>query len=116
MLPSRELALADLDRLLLGAEALAECLAETKVVYRKARQLLVDGDEVNELLMAAGAAGTRQSLTESIDEFEKLRHASRLSLVAAGIEEGMTITAVGKAWGVSRQLASRMAKQVRGDR
>ena len=36
-------------------------------------------------------------------------------LIAAGLEEGMTINGVSKAWGISRQLASRYAKETRGE-
>jgi hypothetical protein len=113
---SRDQAIANLDRLLEGAEALEARLATTKVSYKRARDRLAEGSSVNDALADAQAGDTRQKLTEALDEFEQLRHASRLSLVAAGIEEGMTITAVGRAWGVSRQLASRMAKEVRGER
>jgi hypothetical protein len=50
-------------------------------------------------------------MTDALDQFERLRHRSRLSLVVAGLDEGMTIGQFGRAWGFSRQLAARYAKE-----
>ncbi len=66
-------------------------------------------------LAAAGASETRESTTAMLDDFERDRHTSRMSLIAAGVDEGMSINAISRSWGVSRQLASRYVNQVRGD-
>jgi hypothetical protein len=52
-------------------------------------------------------------MTRALDEFEQLRHRSRLSLITAGLDEGMTIGQFGRAWGFSRQLAARYVKEAR---
>jgi hypothetical protein len=93
---------------------LEQCLASTKATYRKALALLEVGVDVGTALHEAGAAATRQTLTDMLDQFEQHRHLSRLTLIDAGIEEGMTINGISRTWGISRQLSSRYAKEIRG--
>jgi hypothetical protein len=109
----RDEAVNRLEVLLNAVGDLEQCLQETKVSYGVVLERLVAGTAVAGALDDAHAAQTRQTLTAALDEFEQHRHRSRLSLIAAGIEEGMTINAVSRAWGISRQLASRDAKEAR---
>ncbi len=60
-------------------------------------------------------AKARLALREAFDQFEHQRHRTRLALVRAGLEEGMTIGELGRAWGFSRQLAARYAKECRAE-
>lgn len=113
MTAKREEAVYRLEVLLNAVGDLEQCLRETKVSYGVALERLTAGADVAVVLDDAHAAQTRQTLTAALDEFEQHRHRSRLSLTAAGIEEGMTINAVSRAWGISRQLASRDAKEAR---
>jgi hypothetical protein len=53
----------------------------------------------------------RRQVTEAIEEFEAARHRLRLALFAVGKEEGASISEIGRALGVSRQLASRLAAE-----
>jgi hypothetical protein len=53
----------------------------------------------------------RRQVTESIEEFEAARHRLRLALMAVGREEGASISDVGRALGISRQLASRLSAE-----
>jgi hypothetical protein len=102
-------------RVLLGAvDDLEQCLSSTKATYRQALDLLEAGVDVETALHEAGAAATRQTLTDTLDQFEQHRHLSRLTLIDAGIEEGMTINGVSRTWGISRQLSSRYVKEIRG--
>jgi hypothetical protein len=55
--------------------------------------------------------GDRREVTETIQEFESARHQLRLALFAVGKEEGASISEVGRALGISRQLASRLAAE-----
>jgi predicted ribosome quality control (RQC) complex YloA/Tae2 family protein len=54
----------------------------------------------------------RRQVTEGIEEFESARHELRLALMAAGREEGASMSDVGRVLGISRQLASRLAAEV----
>ena len=113
MTAERDEAVYRLEVLLNAVGDLEQCLRETTVSYREALERLVAGADVAVVLDEAHAAQTRQILTAALDQFEQHRHRSRLSLTAAGIQEGMTINAVSRAWGISRQLASRDAKEAR---
>jgi hypothetical protein len=109
----RDEAVYRLEVLLNAVGDLEQCLRETKVSYGVAIERLAAGTDVADALDDAHAARTRQALTAALDAFEQHRHRARLSLTAAGIEEGMTINAISRAWGISRQLASRDAKEAR---
>jgi hypothetical protein len=110
---SRESAVEDLQRLIEGAEALGADLRTKEASYRQAIQCLEQGKAVSTALEAAGADQARVEMTRALDEFEQLRHRSRLSLITAGLDEGMTIGQFGRAWGFSRQLAARYVKEAR---
>jgi hypothetical protein len=79
------------------------------------RALIASGVDVREALSAGPMSGLRHSLTGSIEQLESARHQSRLSLVAVGLREGMTIGDFGRIWGISRQLASRYAREGRSN-
>jgi hypothetical protein len=53
----------------------------------------------------------RRQVTEAIQEFEAARHQLRLSLFVVGREEGASISRIGRVLGISRQLASRIARE-----
>ncbi len=50
-----------------------------------------------------------------LDELERARHRVRKAVFALGLSEGMTIGALGRIYGFSRQLAARIAREVRED-
>ena len=104
-----------MDRLIVSLDDLVAQLAVVRGQYTKARRSLDGGDTVETALTKARAAETRESITVALDDFEKCRHVSRLSLIAAGLDDGMSINALGKAWGVSRQLISRYVNIIRKD-
>jgi hypothetical protein len=110
---SRKQAIGDLDRLMVALDELAAQLVFVRGQYAKAKQSLEEGDTVETALDKARAAETRESIMVALDEFEKCRYVSRISLVAAGLDDGMSINALGKSWGVSRQLISRYVGLIR---
>ena len=112
---NREVALADPESLLRSAEDLAVCLRATTATYQKALEALASGMGVAPVLREVGAGDTRQRLTAALAEFEQRRHVSRLSLVAAELDEGSTIHDISRTWGISRQLASRYVNGIRSE-
>jgi hypothetical protein len=111
---SRQRAIDNLERLLGAVDELQAGLKVTKSQYRRALRALRQGESVRSALVAAGSAQTREFTTVMLEDFERARHVSRLALIEAGVDEGMSINAISRAWGVSRQLASRYVNQVRG--
>lgn len=63
------------------------------------------------VLPAVRADRWRASVTDAIKGFESTRHRVRLDLVGMSLDEGMTIAEIARAWGVSRQLASRWVQE-----
>jgi hypothetical protein len=61
----------------------------------------------------AGAPEIRFELTEALSVFEKARHEVRLSFFGFGTEQGKSMSEIGRALGVSRQLASRLAAEAK---
>ena len=112
--PSRESIRAAEDLL----EALAELRRTTRTAetdIRKAIKLAVDGADTASALAALSPADTRQTMNEALTSVEAARHAMRLEIFRQGLEEGMSIAALGRAFGFSRQLAQRFAKEARAN-
>jgi hypothetical protein len=83
----------------------------------RATRDLERGDLTIETLRTRGAPGSRQALTDAIDSFEKARHQVRLAITAFLMEEqDASVSDIGRALGISRQLSSRLAKQGRTQR
>jgi hypothetical protein len=115
MTDHRGAAITDLHRLVACVDELQVQLQATRAQYHKALVALEDGNTVESALANTEAGRTRQGLTADLDVLERARHASRLSLIAAGVAEGMSINSISRAWGISRQLASRYVHQVTAD-
>jgi hypothetical protein len=63
-------------------------------------------------LLSGGAADMREELTTALDDFEVARHAVRLSLYGVlGTDQGESISQFARSLGISRQLASRLARE-----
>jgi hypothetical protein len=113
MTDSRNQAVLDLERLVAAVDELQGGLKAAKAHYQKALRSLRRGDPVQSALAVGASASTRETTTAMLEQFERDRLASRMSLIAAGVDEGMSINTVSKAWGISRQLASRYVNRVR---
>jgi hypothetical protein len=107
----RDIALEEIDELLAAARRLRADLRAKEAVYRQVSRQLRRGTAVSATMQESGASTMRQELTDALDEFERCRHRTRLALTRAGLDEGMTIGELGRAWGFSRQLAARYARE-----
>jgi hypothetical protein len=110
---TREAVIRETERLIQLAKELHASLRVNETVYRKTLKKLRLGDPVSETLEGVDAKAARQQLNDSLGALEQCRHQVRRSLIAAGLAEGMTIADTGRAWGISRQLASRYAREIR---
>ena len=54
-------------------------------------------------------------VARQLDELERARHRVRQAVFALGLSEGMTISDLGRLYGFSRQLAARIARELRED-
>jgi hypothetical protein len=103
-----------------GVELLIESMADARrairaseVAMRRALKKVNQGVDVTAALAAAQPASTRQMVNDALTTVEQSRHAMRLKIFAYALDEGMTIAELARAWGFSRQLAARYAKEAR---
>ena len=68
---------------------------------------------IADILQSVEASDARTRLNSALVELERVRHRSRLSIIAAEVKEGSSITEVGRQWGFSRQMAQRYVKEAR---
>jgi hypothetical protein len=109
----RDEAVRDLEALIKAVDELGARLRSTKEDYAHVQHAVEEGESVAVALRGVGADQTRQAMTAALDDFERCRHVSRLSLIAAELDEGSTINEISRTWGISRQLASRYVKAIR---
>jgi hypothetical protein len=111
----RERAIGDVDVLLESAAALRAELRIFEAALRKGRRHLVRGGAAAELNEAIDIATARENLSQVAADFQAARYASRLSVFRVQAAEGMSIGAIARSWGLSRQLISRMMKEPPSD-
>jgi len=111
----RDAAIRDTERLIETAKELHAALRATEAVYRKTLKKLKQDTSISEVLSDVQAENARKELNDALEALEHGRHQARLALTAAGLEEGMAVSDTGRAWGFSRQLADRYAKEARGE-
>ena len=109
----RTSAAEEIEQLLESAKLLRADLRMKETAYRRASRMLSKGASIEDVMEASGARTGRQELTDAMADFERRRHSARRSLTAVALEEGMSIGQIGRAWGFSRQLAARYAREVR---
>ena len=98
--------------------AIVDAVDELRAVllhYKKANITLIDmvarGEPVIASLEHVDAPSLRPQLTDALDAFAGSRHEARLALLAVALEDGSSISEVGRALSISRQLASRLAAE-----
>jgi hypothetical protein len=111
---------AERDRVIHCLEALLEAdqdlrrrIRANEVLIRQSIREMKKGSTVAATMASANAGFGRESVNEALDVLTRARHQLRLAVTAAGLSEGMSIGDLGRAWGISRQLASRFAKEAR---
>jgi hypothetical protein len=113
MSEARDAVISDIHRLMASGQVLRDQLLESRRGFEKGLELLHDDMPLTQALDELNTAERRVKMTDLLAEFDECRHRLRISITAAGLEEGMSIGDIGRAFGVSRQLAARFAKEVR---
>ena len=104
----------DIEKLIGAINDVVQALHTSKRILRKALRALHEGSNMVATLVATDAGETRQGANNVLRALESARHRSRPSVFAAGLDEGTTFRELARAWGFSRQLAAKYAKEVRG--
>lgn len=108
---ARRQVMADVRTLLRSGEVLQEAIRSDRDVLLAGLDLLASDLPIAEVLRVTDAGARRQQLSARLQEFEACRHQLRLSIAAAATEEDMSVTDIGRALEVSRQLAGRYLKE-----
>ena len=111
----RERVIRSLDSLLEEGRSVRRAIRDNEVLIRHAIKELTKGTTVASTMGQVDAGFGRQNVKDALDALAAARHELRLATILAGLDEGMTIGDLGRSWGISRQLASRFAKEARGE-
>ena len=76
-------------------------------------ELLRTGMTMEAKMRRADSSTLSRDLTRSLEEFERARREIRLSVTSALRAEGLSAAEIGELFGVTRQLASRFARDAR---
>ena len=101
-------ALASLERTMATSQ---QVLEEAGTTYGTLRNRISDKVPVADAF--SDMAMPWAEVTRQLDELERARHRVRTAVFALGLSEGMTIGQLGRLYGFSRQLAARIAAEVR---
>ncbi len=104
----------ELDRLMTVIEQVVAMLQASQITSARGKELVEKGTEMAEVLAAFPASDNRRSVTSALRDFDDARHRVRLAIIALGLEEGMTISEMSRALGISRQLGARFVAEARG--
>lgn len=104
--------------LLLALTDLEQTMAETQVVLEAAAGTYGTlRSRIDERIPVAEAfpdmAMPWAQVARQLDVLERARHRTRTAVFALGLSEGMSIGELGRLYGFSRQLAARVAREVR---
>ena len=111
----------------MGSErnALTTALAELQRSMAQTQQVLSEAGSTYGTLRRRVSRGTPVAnacsdmampwaqVATQLAELERVRHRVRTAVFALGLSEGMTIGELGRLYGFSRQLAARVAREVR---
>ena len=100
-------AVARLDALIEAAAGASAELRSYQSALEASRAPFASGGSASEMGPLADVATVRSSLNEQLDRLDDGRGSFRLAVWRLLNADGMTITDIASAWGVSRQLVSR---------
>jgi hypothetical protein len=101
-----------------SVQELIDALAAARAEMRRAEQSLKRALErcaadtgLDWLINVRQPATKRQALADALEAVNQGRHKARLAMFALAHEEGYSDADIGRAWGISRQLASRFVRE-----
>ncbi len=108
-----ERVIADVQRYSDAGERLAEHLHAQSQWNGNDIASLRSGVSLTESCRITDSADRSRTMTRLLAEFEESRRAIRSSTVLGLLDEGRTVTEIGRVFGVSRQLANRLVNDAR---
>lgn len=88
--------------------ALREQMRELTSTIRRARRFLEEGEQSKRLPELTNITEHRAANNEALRRFETARLRAQHAFYRLGAEDGVSAAEIGRTWGVSRQLVSRV--------
>jgi len=101
----------ELDLLVDAAATLRNELRGFEGAIKKARRHLEKGGSAANMRSVVDVSAARVHLSQVAETFQTHRHNARLAVFRMQIAEGLSLGAIAREWGLSRQLVSRMLKE-----
>ena len=106
------------DEVVQAVQELIAAVTAARAEMRRAEQALrrvvgriENGETVESLIILRPPAEKRKAFLESLEEVHRTRHTVRQRVFAHAQQRGVTVADLARAWGISRQLASRYLKE-----
>ena len=103
--------LAALDAVQAATERTITALQDMLDARAITRQVVVQGRPVSELEDVIHPQPLRASVSDALGELERTRHVAQRLLFLLLQAEGKTLADIGRMWGISRQLVSRLVNE-----
>jgi DNA invertase Pin-like site-specific DNA recombinase len=103
---------------LIAAIAMARAeMRRSERSLRGALQSVAQGESIESMIVLKPPARKRQAFLDALEEVHRTRHMVRQKVFTHALGAGLSISEMARAWGISRQLASRYVKEgvARGD-
>jgi DNA-directed RNA polymerase sigma subunit (sigma70/sigma32) len=107
----RERYVRSLDSVEDASERTIAVLQGTRAARETARQLVDSGRPLGDLERVIEPQGLRASLAEALADLERTRHDAQRLLFRLLQSEGQTLADIGRLFGISRQLVSRLVNE-----
>lgn len=103
------------ERVIRTNRGVQERLRLTDVYLTRALDRLHAGEDPLSLFLEMLPIPREGSDEDPLKEYARARHDLRIAIISLCLDAGMSIGEVGRRYGFSRQLASRYAKEIRGE-
>ncbi len=108
-------AIRGVERVIEAMEALRAVLEKREEVLRRAIRVREPVLDYAEAVKEAYVREDQEDLREALFMLEQRRRESRIASFRSALDHGVSISELSRIWGFSRQMASRYAKEARGE-
>jgi len=108
-------AIRSVERLIEAMQNLRSVLENREEALRRAITVREPALDYAEAVKEAHVSEEQEDLREALFQLEQRRRESRIASFRSALDHGVSINELSRIWGFSRQMASRYAKEARGE-
>jgi hypothetical protein len=108
---SQEEVVQALEELISAVAAARAEMRRAQLAMGRALKRIAAGETIESLIVLRPPAEKRKAFLEALEDVHRTRHAARQKVFTYAQQRGLTIAELARAWGISRQLASRYLKE-----